>query len=220
MKTEEVNKNADVRKLATVATVLDITPIEWADSIEIAQIRGWKVVVKKNEFKVGDLCIYLEIGSVCPDGVPIEFQEEMKALSKRLSKHPSEKNILSKRMSEISNMNTRPEFEFLRQSKFIIKTKKIRGTISQGIVFPVDILKGVVDLNTTELHDGMDLTDLLGVVQFIEPEPANLGGDAKGSFPYNQLSSDEERLENLNEVYSTLKQYRYVVTEKIGRAHV
>jgi len=216
MKTEEVNQNADVRKLATVATVLGITPIEWADSIEIAQIRGWKVVTRKNEFKVGDLCIYLEIGSVCPDGVPVEFQEELKTLSKRLSKHPSEKNILSERMSEISNMNTRPEFEFLRQKKFLIKTSKIRGTISQGIVFPIDILTKVgVDLNTFKLHDGMDLTDLLGVTQYIEPEPANLSGDAKGQFPHNQLSSDEERIENLNEVYPILRQYKYVVSEKL-----
>ena len=216
MNTEEVNKTADVRKLATVATVLGITPIQWADQIEHAQIRGWKVVTRKNEFKVGDLCIYLEIGSVCPDGVPEEFKEEMNTLTKRLSKNPSEKNILGQRIEEISKMNTRPEFEFLRDKKFLIKTKKIRGMISQGIIFPIDILKNVgVDLNTFELHDGMDLTELLGIVQYIEPEPANLGGEAKGVFPFNQLSSDEERLENLNEVYSTLRQYKYTVTEKL-----
>ena len=108
MNTEEVNKTADVRKLATVATVLGITPIQWADQIEHAQIRGWKVVVGKNQFKVGDLCIYLEIGSVCPDGVPEEYKDEMNTLSKRLSKNPSEKNILGQRIEEISKMNTRP----------------------------------------------------------------------------------------------------------------
>jgi RNA ligase (TIGR02306 family) len=140
----------------------------------------------------------------------------MKTLTKRLSKNPSEKNILGERITEISTLNTRPEFEFLRQKKFIAKTAKIRGVVSQGIIFPIDILKNVgVDLNTFELQDGMDLTDLLGITQYIEPEPANLGGDTKGSFPINQLSSDEERLENLNEEYSTLKQYRYVVTEKL-----
>lgn len=216
MNTEEVNKNADIRKLATVATVLGLFPIAWADTIEHAQIRGWKVVVKKGQFNVGDKCIYLEIGSVCPDGVQEELREEMKTLTKRLSKHPSEKNILSKRIEEISTTNTRPEFEFLRQNKFLIKTKKVRGVISQGIVFPLNILANVgVDLNTFELHEGMDLTDLLGVAQYIEPEPANLGGEAKGQFPHNQLSSDEERIENLNEVYPTLRQYKYVVSEKL-----
>ena len=216
MKTEEVNKTADVRKLATVATVLGIFPIRDADQIELVQIRGWKVVTRKNEFKVGDLCIYLEIGSVCPDGISEELKDEMKTLSKRLSKNPSEKNILGKRINEISLTNTRPEFEFLRQKKFIVKTHKIRGVCSQGIVFPIDILTNVgVDLNTFELHDGMDLTELLGIVQYIEPEPANLGGIAKGHFPINQLSSDEERIENLNDVYSRMREYKYVVSEKL-----
>jgi len=216
MKTEEVNKTADVRKLATVATVLGISPIMDADQIELAQIRGWKVVVGKNQFKVGDLCIYLEIGSICPDGISEELKDEMKTLTKRLSKNPSEKNILGNRINEISLTNTRPEFEFLRQKKFIVKTHKIRGVCSQGIVFPIDILTNVgVDLNTFELHDGMDLTELLGIVQYVEPEPANLGGIAKGHFPINQLSSDEERIENLNEVYSRMREYKYVVTEKL-----
>lgn len=217
MKTEEVNKISDIRKLATVATVLDLIPIEWADEIELAQIRGWKVVVKKNQFKVGDLCIYLEIGSLCPDGIPEDFQEEMKTLVKKLSKQPKspERETIQERILEIGNLNTRPEFEFLRDKKFLIKTKKIRGTVSQGIVFPIYILSNIVDLNTFELHDGMDLTNLLNITQYIEPEPANLGGIAKGGFPFNQLSSDEERIENLNEVYSNLRQYKYVVSEKL-----
>jgi len=217
MKTEEVNKTADIRKLATVATVLNLTPIEWADQIELAQIRGWKVVVKKNQFKVGDLCIYLEIGSVCPDGIPEELQEEMKTLVKKLSKQPKspEKETIQERILEIGSLNTRPEFEFLRSKKFIIKTQRIKGTISQGIVFPIDILSNIVDLNTFELHEGMDLTDLLGVVQYQEPEPANLSGDAKGGFPYNQLTSDEERIENLVDAYQILKNYKYIVTEKL-----
>jgi RNA ligase (TIGR02306 family) len=35
----------------------------------------------------------------------------------------------------------KPEFEFLRERKFRIRTIKLRGQISQGIVFPLDILK-------------------------------------------------------------------------------
>jgi RNA ligase (TIGR02306 family) len=213
MNTEEVNKNADIRKLATVATVLNLIPIEWADSIELAQIRGWKVVTKKG-MKVGDLCIYLEVGSVCPDGIPEEFQEEMKTLIKQLSKQPKypEKEIIQNRIEEISKLNTRPEFEFLRQKKFLIRSTKIREVNSQGIIFPLTILKGV-DLTT--LYDGMDVTEMLGITQYIEPEPADLSGDVKGEFPYNQLTSDEERIENLVDAYSKLKEYNYIVTEKL-----
>jgi RNA ligase (TIGR02306 family) len=61
------------RKLATIATILDLRPIEGADAIEVATIRGWSVVVKKGEFKVGDMCVYCEIDSVMPPRPEFEF---------------------------------------------------------------------------------------------------------------------------------------------------
>lgn len=54
------------RKLATIEVIKDLQPIENADAIEVATVRGWQVVVKKGEFKVGDLCVYCEIDSVMP----------------------------------------------------------------------------------------------------------------------------------------------------------
>ena len=41
------------RALAYVAEVGEITPIEGADRIELAHVRGWTVVIKKGEFKEG-----------------------------------------------------------------------------------------------------------------------------------------------------------------------
>ena len=54
----------------------------------------------------------------------------------------------------------KPEFEFLRSKKFRIKTMKMGGVISQGIVFPLSILpKGKYKL-------GDDVTDIIGITQY------------------------------------------------------
>lgn len=56
----------------------------------------------------------------------------------------------------------RPEFEFLRDRKFRIKTIKLRGQISQGICFPLSILPGLTFDNT----EGLDVTEILGITKF------------------------------------------------------
>lgn len=61
------------RQLATIQLIDDIQPIPDADSIDVASILGWKVVVKKGEFQIGDKCIYLEIDSLLPDIPIFEF---------------------------------------------------------------------------------------------------------------------------------------------------
>lgn len=65
------------RKLATIEVIKDIQPISGADSIEVVTVRNWKVVVKKGEFKVGDLCIYCEIDSVLPQRPEFAFLEKV-----------------------------------------------------------------------------------------------------------------------------------------------
>jgi len=55
-----------MRKLATIRCISGIESIPNADAIEIAVVDGWKVVVKKGEFSVGDLVIYIEIDSWVP----------------------------------------------------------------------------------------------------------------------------------------------------------
>ena len=57
------------RKLACVKRIDDLLPIEGADKIEVAVVGGWKVVVKKGDFKKGELAIYLEIDSWVPTEV-------------------------------------------------------------------------------------------------------------------------------------------------------
>ena len=62
-----------MRKLATIQKILSLNPIPNADSIEVAQILGWKVVVKKGEYTVGELVVYCEIDSLMPEHPCFEF---------------------------------------------------------------------------------------------------------------------------------------------------
>jgi len=61
------------RSLARVEKIIDIVPIEKYDRVEYATVLGWHVIVQKDQFKPGDLCVYVEIDSVMPASNP-EFQ--------------------------------------------------------------------------------------------------------------------------------------------------
>lgn len=63
-----------MRKLASIRKITAIMPIEGADRIVKATINyGWNVVVKRDEFAVGDLCVYFEIDSLLPEIEVFEF---------------------------------------------------------------------------------------------------------------------------------------------------
>ena len=97
-----------MRKMATIRQIDALNPIEGADAIECATIGGWKVVVKKGEFSVGNLAVYCEIDSWIPT-------ELAPFLSK--GKEPR-------------------EFEGIRGER--LRTVKLRGQLSQGLLLNLD----------------------------------------------------------------------------------
>lgn len=60
-----LNKNSE-RELAYVVIIDGIEPIEGYDRVEHAIVGGWRVIVQKDQFKVGDPAIYFEIDSRVP----------------------------------------------------------------------------------------------------------------------------------------------------------
>jgi RNA ligase (TIGR02306 family) len=58
------------RKLVSIQNIDALDPIPGADNIVSARVMGWNVVVKKDEFSIGDPCVFFEIDSVLPDGPP------------------------------------------------------------------------------------------------------------------------------------------------------
>lgn len=173
------------RKLATIQTISNLEPIQNADRIEVASILGWKCVVKKGDFKVGDSVVYFEIDSFLP---------------------------------------VKPEFEFLRENcyrkfedgreGFRIKTRRMRGQFSQGLVMPLSILpQGKYEV-------GQDVTELIGVYKYEPPMPKCLMGLAKGKFPGFIPKTDETRVQLLQEVISRHAGLDCYITEKIDGSSV
>lgn len=68
------------RKLASIQKITNLSPILNRDRILLAEINhGWKVIVGKDDFHVGDLCVYIEIDSVLDPNNPIFEQARKRA---------------------------------------------------------------------------------------------------------------------------------------------
>lgn len=97
------------RRLATVETIAELGPIEGADAIERARVRGWDVVVKKGEFGLGDRVVYIEVDSFLSVGDP--------------------------RFAFLAARGVKKDVTGAQGH--VLKTARLRGQYSQGIAFPV-----------------------------------------------------------------------------------
>ena len=68
-----INPKTKQRELAYVVKIDNIIPIDGADRVEQAVVGGWHIMVRKNQFKVGDYAIYFEIDSKVPEREPYMF---------------------------------------------------------------------------------------------------------------------------------------------------
>ena len=140
------------RKLASIVEISKVSPIEGADRLEVAEMKGkgWKVVIQKGEFHPGDLAVYFEIDSF------LDPNDERYAFLKDRS--------LRRFVSKGGNV--------LREG-IKIKTIKLRGQISQGLLMPLDkfpeILARVKDFKPEYVREGW-LSDeaLIGKVFIVE----------------------------------------------------
>lgn len=173
------------RKLVSVRTINDLLPIEGADLIEVAVVDGWKLVVKRGEFKINDPCIYMEIDSFLPDGNPA-WQFLVDKSSKIMDGKKGHK----------------------------LRTIKLRGQISQGLALPISACPPVgqwimENFGSLEIDPSqMDFSEMLGVEKFEAPLPASLVGQALGLFPSFIQKTDQERCQNLKHAifgYETTK---------------
>ena len=170
---------SDIRKLATIRKVSAINPIAEADRIEAATIDGWICVVKKGDFKVGDLAVYFEIDSFLP---------------------------------------LWPTYSFLGSTKkmgdgnegYRLRTKRMKGVLSQGLLMPIALYPEILDP-----HEGGDVSEVLHVIQYEAPVPAQLAGKIKGMFPSFLKRTDAERIQNLPDYFIKMRDVEFEETEKL-----
>lgn len=167
------------RKLASVQEIEKIEPIKKADRLEVATVLGWQVVVQKGQFEQGQKVIFFEIDSFLP---------------------------------------IREEFEFLRDSSyknnplngegFRLKTIKLRGQISQGLIVPIGKYK--------DLPVGTDLTEELGIKVYQDAEygDSSTGVTIKRFHPLIN-KTDEIRVQSEPKRIEALQGKPYYITEKV-----
>lgn len=192
------------RKLAHIEQIVSLEPIENSDFLEKATVLGWHVVVKKNEFKVGDKVIYIEVDSVLPE---------------------------------------KEEFEFMAKYKYRVKTIKLRGQISQGMILPIYTIYDKVSMHSLMIGD--DVTNMIGITKHLSKSERDelIDNDRKIAleksrlkkfmyrfnwyrrlfmprkqvvgFPYWVSKTDEERIQNIPKVLDEFKDELVYVTEKV-----
>jgi RNA ligase (TIGR02306 family) len=170
-----------IRALATIREVGGIAPIEDSDFLEIAYVMGWQCVVKKGEFHPGDRAVYFEVDSFLPEQERYEF--------------------LRKSSFRDNEDNGRG---------FRIRTMKLRGQLSQGLLLPADEFP---ELNGYALGD--DVTDLLGVKKWYMPEVATGSGTSIGNRPFGIPASDEIRIQSAPDLLDALRGEPYYITTKM-----
>lgn len=177
-----------MRTLATIQEISSLDPIDGADAIEVARVLGWNIVVKKGEFSVGDMCVYFEVDSLLPQIEQFAF----------LAPRGAKPTLMEDGTTKFG---------------YRLRTIKLRGQVSQGLVFPVMEFKDLLQIG--DLTVGMDVTERLGVVKYEAPIPAELQGKRKGNFPEDIPKTDETRVQGIPKVLERNQDELFYITEKV-----
>lgn len=207
-----------MRQLASIQTITALEPIEGADRIESASILGWKCVVKKGEFNVGEHVCYFEIDSIIPE----EILKKANLWDK-----DKNKGMLG------------------RKSGQVLTTRKFKGSIAQGLILPFQILLSP-DIKITEGMDLTDILKITKYEKYVEEEfepgtPRKKSFKSRmikrfkpqiiflsqyfpwfrqfigsgGPFPEFIQKTDQTRIQNLTREWHELREDTYELTEKM-----
>lgn len=189
-----------MRRLATIQQIINLEPIEGADSIVKATVLGWHVVVKKGEFNIGDKCVYIEIDSIVPSNNPVfAFLEPRKYRVKTIKLRGQISQGLCLSVESFQGLSDYPVDTDVTE---ILQIKKHdpQAALERAIV-------------SNKKSNWLDKT--LMRFSIYRKLKAKLADNTKG-FPAEIVSkTDEERVQNLTALIKKYKGDRASITEKL-----
>ena len=165
---------------------ITILPHPNAEKLELAQVADYRCVVGKDLYKTGDLVAYIPEAAVIPEDQLHFFGYWSEANNKGL----------------------------LAGSKGDrVKAVKLRGEVSQGLVFPVNKIAMYLGQPDHEFVVGDDVAPLLGITKYEPPIPVGMAGEVYNA---GQAVTVDYDIENLKKYPDVLQEGEEVIfTEKL-----
>lgn len=136
---------------ANIVRITEVLPHGNADKLEIIQLGGYQVVVRKGDFKPGTLGVYIQPDSVIPQTAPFSFIWQPYVDS--LKNDPT------------SLINWTDVQVIVPEKRRRITVRKFRGEWSEGLLLPVTDF-GFATEGENAPRVGEDVSDLLGITHY------------------------------------------------------
>ena len=175
----------ETQGLAYIREVVEISPIQNAENIEVVKVMDWKVVTRKGELSIGDKVVYFEIDTMLPIS-----------------------------NSKFAFLEPRGCKEIDGQKYHRLKTIKLRGQISQGLIIKA------CELKLEDKKVGTDVTSELNLKKYeIEnsKNPSCRTIRPYGCFPTHIGfdKTDETRIQNAGYYIDQWKGKKVIATVKM-----
>ena len=186
-----LNQNGQ-RELCYIVSIDTIQPIVGSDNCEAAVVGGWKIMTRKNTFKVGDLAVYFEIDSKVPEKEPFMF------LQSKHFKVKTQKYTFGGKGNFISQGLLMPLTDFPDLFEYDIVT-------SAGWIYTYKAKPNIkkVEDAIVNIHDG--LTELLGVKYSVVEDNKRKSNSNK----YTKMVSRHQKLFRKNKLVKWLYQRKW-----------
>lgn len=148
-----------MNKIATIETIHSFSAHSNADSLELAKVLGFQVVVKKGQFSHGEKVVFVWPDTVC---TPAEW-------NRFLDKKGDGKPIR-------------------------IKSCKLRGQFSTGLVLPISTIEGF----SGPFENGTEVALFLKIEKYVKDDGGQPDGQAAGAFPSHIIHKTDEDLAQSN----------------------